>query len=201
MDVARRRPARGLELTPATGENRAMTEPAETRTIPDPGFAGDDGAADPALSGALAAWAAGTATRVDVLAALQRSRLLVPVVAVLGEVEYDDAGLAHDKTSDMATVLLQGADGRMALLAFTGSAELAAWSPEARPVPIAAAVAAQSALQDGAQALVVDLAGPVRFAVEGDDLHGLARGWTLTRIGAGSAWIRPGDSAEQGIVG
>ena len=60
----------------------------------------------------------------DALLALQDARLLVPVVAVLGEVEVDERGLAHDKTSDMAAVLMTGADGRRALLAFTGSDSL-----------------------------------------------------------------------------
>lgn len=160
------------------------------RRIPDPGFAGDDGSPAPALQAALRAWADDPTSYVEVLAALQRSRLLVPVVAVLGEVDYDDAGLAHDKTSDMATVLLRGADGRLALLAFTGTTALQAWDPAARPVPVDARLAAQSALQDGAAALVVDLAGPVRFVVEGEDLEGLAHGWTLARVGAGTAWIR-----------
>jgi len=176
-----------------------MTDPDDARRIPDPGFAGDDGSADPALSALLAAWSAGEADRVDVIAALQQSRLLVPVVAVLGEVEYDDAGLAHDKTSDMATVLLQGADGRMALLAFTASATLAAWNPEARPVPTATPLAAQAAVQDGADALLVDVAGPVRFVIEGDDLRGLAQGWTLARVGAGAAWIRPTGESSASI--
>lgn len=176
-----------------------MTEPDDARRIPDPGFAGDDGSADPGLSALLVAWSAGEADRVDVIAALQQSRLLVPVVAVLGEVEYDDAGLAHDKTSDMATVLLQGADGRMALLAFTGSATLAAWNPEARPVPTATPLAAQAAVQDGADALLVDVAGPVRFVIEGDDLRGLAQGWTLARVGAGAAWIRPAGESSASI--
>ncbi|MBI2244174.1 MAG: SseB family protein [Nocardioides sp.] len=164
---------------------------SERTTIPDPGFAGDDGSADPAVSAALAAWARGEVTYADALAALRTARLLVPVVAVLGEVEYDEAGRAHDKTSDMATVLLQGADGRLALLAFTGTAELTAWNPDGRPVPVTTAVAARAALQDGAAALLVDVAGPVRFVVEGDDLEGLAAGWTLARVGAGTAWIRP----------
>ena len=172
-----------------------MSDPAGGRSIPDPGFAGDDGSADPAVAAALVAWSAGEVTRADVIGALQRSRLLVPVVAVLGEVEYDEAGLAHDKTSDMATVLLQGADGRLALLAFTGTAELVAWNPEGRPVPVPARLAARSALQDGAEALVIDVAGPVRFVVEGEDLHGLAHGWRLTRVGSGTAWIRPSDPA------
>ena len=55
------------------------------------------------------------------MAALAGSRVLVPVVAVLGEVEHDAAGLTRDKDSDMAAVLLRGADGRLALLAFSGT--------------------------------------------------------------------------------
>jgi SseB protein N-terminal domain len=167
-----------------------MSEPDAARRIPDPGFAADDGSASAELSAALDAWATDPTAYADVLAVLQRSRLLVPVVAVLGEVEYDEAGLAHDKTSDMATVLLRGGDGRLALLAFTGTTALNAWDPAARPVPVGAPLAAQSALQDGAAALAVDVAGPVAFVVEGEDLEGLAQGWTLARVGSGTAWIR-----------
>jgi hypothetical protein len=166
-------------------------DPTHSRAIPDSGFAGDDGSAAPELAAALAAWRHDSTTYAEALAALQRSRVLVPVVAVLGEVELDEAGLAREKDSDMATVLVQGADGRLALLAFTGTAALAGWDSQARPVPVTARVAAQSALQDGAAALVVDLAGPVRFVVEGEDLRGLAEGWTLARVPGGVAWIRP----------
>ena len=176
-------------------------DPTHSRVIPDPGFAGDDGAPAPELAAALAAWQHDAAAYPEVLAALQRSRLVVPVVAMLGEVEHDKAGLAHDKSSDMATVLVQGADGRLALLAFSGTEALAAWNREARPVPVTAAVAAQSALQDGAAALVLDLAGPVRFVVEGEDLHGLAEGWELARVGRGAAWIRPGGESSASIRG
>ena len=52
--------------------------------------------------------------------------------------------------------------------------------------------AARAALQNGAEALVVDVAGPVLFAVEDDDLRSLAeghRGGSLGRSpGAGSGW-------------
>jgi hypothetical protein len=160
-------------------------------TIPDPGFAGDTGEPPADLTAALSAYAADRSRYAEALGALAGSRLLVPVVAVLGEVEVDEAGLAHDKSSDMAAVLLTGRDGRRALLAFTGTDRLQAWDPEARPVPVAARLAAQSALQDGADALVVDLAGPVTLAVEGEDLRALAAGWTLGRVGDRTAWIRP----------
>jgi hypothetical protein len=174
-------------------------DPTQSRVIPDPGFAGDDGSADPELTAALDTWQRDSSAYVEALAALQRSRVLVPVVAILGEVEHDAAGLAREKDSDMATVLVQGVDGRLALLAFTGTAALAGWDPQARPVPVTARVAAQSALQDGAAALVVDLAGPVRFVVEGDDLRGLAEGWTPARVSGGAAWIRPDQESSASI--
>lgn len=165
------------------------------RHIPDPGFAGDTGAADPVVAAALAAHA-GDPTDPEAyavaLTALQDARLLVPVVAVLGEVEVDEHGLAHDKTSDMAAVLLTGADGRMALLAFTSTQSLAAWDPQARPVPVAAALAARSAVQEEAAALLVDVAGPSTLVVQGEDLRALAAGWRMVRVGDRAAWIGPG---------
>ncbi len=60
---------------------------------------------------------------------------------------------------------------------------------------MAARLAAQSAIQDGADALVVDVAGPATFAIEGDDLTGLAAGWRLGRVGAAQRL----DSAAGGI--
>ena len=156
-----------------------------------PAFPDDDGSADPAVRSALAAYDADPATgHPAALAALQDSRLLVPVVATLGEVEVDDQGLAHDKSSDMAAVLVTGRDGRTALLAFTGTETMAAWNPQARPVAVTARDAARSALHDGAAALVVDLAGPVLFAVEGQDLRDLADGLVLREVEGGWGWTR-----------
>ncbi|WP_432047638.1 SseB family protein [Streptomyces asiaticus] len=57
------------------------------KNIPDPGFSGDDGSADPRLTAALAAWADDRSAEPEVLAALTEARLLVPVVAILGEAE------------------------------------------------------------------------------------------------------------------
>ena len=171
------------------------------RSIPDPGFAGDDGEVRPEVSAALADYDLDPDTRhAATLAVLQDARLLVPVVAVLGEVEHHEQGLAHDKTSDMATVLMRGRDGRTALLAFTGTASLHRWNPEARPVPVPLTKAAEAAVQDGAEAILLDVAGPVPFVVETDDLHDLAAGHRLVRVGDGLdegvsgryGWVTPG---------
>ncbi|MGY2874906.1 hypothetical protein ACVW00_002096 [Marmoricola sp. URHA0025 HA25] len=161
------------------------------RVLAEPEFPGDDGSADPAVAAALAAYdAAPEPGHRPALAALQDSRLLVPVVATLGEVEHDERGLAHDKTSDMAAVLITGRDGRSALLSFTSTAALEEWNPQARPVAVSARQAARAALQDGADALLVDLAGPVMFPIEGPDLRDLADGLVLRRTEAGWAWTR-----------
>lgn len=160
-------------------------------------YVDDTGAADPALTSALERYAAGPGGYPEVLAALAGARLLVPVVAVLGDVEVGDDGLARDKTSDMAAVLLTGGDGRMALVAFTCTASLTAWDTDARPVPVAAPLAAATAIQEGAAALVLDVAGPTSFALEGEDLHRIANGWRPVRLPDGAwGWLGSADRAS-----
>ena len=116
----------------------------------------------------------------------------MPVVALLGEVEVDEHGLARDKTADIAAVLMHGQDGRVALLAFSGLAALHAWREDARPVPVAIADAATAALQEQAHALVLDVAGPTTFVVERDELAELAAGHLLCATSSGYAWVAAG---------
>ena len=93
------------------------------------------------------------------VAALAGARLLVPVVAVLDEAEVGADGLRRDKDSHMATVSLLNPDGRRGLLAFTSTATLAAWQSDARPVAATSQRVAQAALQEGADAVLLDVAG------------------------------------------
>ncbi|KRB75782.1 hypothetical protein ASE01_12000 [Nocardioides sp. Root190] len=171
-------------------------ERPDARRLEGSEYVDDDGSASPALASALAGYDAGTVPYAEALAALGSSRLLVPVVALLGEVEIGEDGLARDKSSDMAAVLLTGGDGRLALLAFSDIAALTAWNPEARPVPVAAHLAAATAVQEGAAALVLDVAGPHRLVVDGDDLHRIASGWRAVRLEDGGwGWLGAADSA------
>lgn len=162
------------------------------RDIPDPGFAGDSGAVADEVTAALAAYSSNPDGRYhSTLAVVADARLLVPVMAVLGEVEYDGRGVAHDKTSDMATVLIRGKDGRTALLAFTCTESLQRWNPQARPVPVRTARAAEAGLQDQAAAIVVDVAGPVMFVIEEHDLRALAEGYTMVQLNGRYGWAKP----------
>ncbi|WP_093709631.1 SseB family protein [Streptomyces sp. 2131.1] len=147
------------------------------KNIPDPGYSDDDGTADPALASALTAWAGDRTAVAPVLEALKGARLLVPVVAVLGEVEEDEKGLRREKTSDMAVPTLQAGD-RRALPAFTSTASLARWDPQARPVAVPLHQALQAAAHEKADTVVLDLAGPVAFELTGAALRALAEGRT-----------------------
>lgn len=139
-------------------------------------FAGDDGRADPR-------WDAAYADPAHVEVLLRSGvRLLVPIVAVLDEADEQSAA---DKSSHMASVSLVQADGRRGLLAFTGVEALARWDATARPVPVTSHQVAAAALDEGADGVLVDIAGPVRFAIDGQLLVELARG------------ITPAESAQQ----
>lgn len=144
-------------------------------------FAGDDGKANPQTRELLAALGAESDARryLRAVASLCGDRLLVPVVATATAVGRATGPLASDKEAEMAVVLLQGRDGRRAMLAFTGLDSLHIWQEPARPVPVTLDVAAKTALAEGAEALVIDPAGPHTLAIEGAVLHELAAGHRL----------------------
>jgi hypothetical protein len=148
------------------------------RTLPAGGFDGDAGAADPAVVQSLSALAAGAGGVADVVRALAAARVLVPVVAVLGEGVEASHGTA-DKSADMALVTLTGPDGRRALPVFSSLESLAQWDPTARPVPVECRRAAVSAVAEGCELMVLDPAGPTTFVVSRPAL------WA---IGQGRAW-------------
>lgn len=142
-----------------------------------PAFPDDDGRVDPLLSGALG-------DVIAVLGVLATARVFVPIIAVL-----DDSPAAGDKNADMAAVMMTGVDGRTALLAFTSVASMAAWDALARPVPVYGRDAARTALDEGAAALLLDLADPTFLAIETADLVHLAAGHNLGDTAAGPAWL------------
>jgi hypothetical protein len=142
------------------------------RVLSDPGFADDTGAPDRALDAALLAWQRADGPPGPVLDALLAARLMVPIVAILADADAD----GREKRTDMAVVTLRGEDGRVALPAFTSLDRLVGWHSEARPLPITAPRAAQAALFENAELLVLDPAGPVTFVVAGRALRALADG-------------------------
>lgn len=153
------------------------------RSLASPAFPDDDGSVDPLLVAAFDEFeAAGDPTAI--LGALCRARVLVPVVALLGETPAEG-----DKDADMAAVFMTGVDGRTALLAFSSLEAMKVWDPLARPVPILARDAARAALDEDAAALLLDIGSPSFTVVETEDLGHLAAGHTLVQSAAGAAWL------------
>lgn len=156
------------------------------RILESTGFDGDDGAADPAVHAALRSHRGGEVDRYAVYAALAGTRVLAPVVAVLGESEAagaNESGVAlrRDKDSDMALVTLTARGGAKAVPVFTSTAGLAEWAAaaglsDARPVPVHVEKAAAATLQEAADTLLLDVGTDRQFAVSGVALRAFADG-------------------------
>lgn len=123
----------------------------------------DSGAADELLETALAAGDSN-----HVVKALKSGRVFIALAPSTINPEITE------KTSDMSVVCITSNDGRIGLLAFTSVASLSHWNPQARPIPMTGPDAATAAIDEGAQALILDPAGPVPFTVTLPDLVVLA---------------------------
>jgi len=160
-------------------------------------FHNDDGSADLAIRSAR--------TPEQLLQALNAGRVLVAIVATADE-RGDDGS---DKSSHMSVVSMVSADGRRGLLAFTGLDALQAWDPTARPVPVSGADAARAALDDGCEAMVIDVAGPRNQVVIEADLialtgidrpeyvRELAQKALDEQFGVGATWVGAEDDRLQ----
>lgn len=143
--------------------------PFTGRQVTSTGFDDDTGAADPALVAALE-----SGNESDWVAALAESRLLVPIVAAPTEV-YESGTLAVEKSTDMAVVTLTAPDGTKGLPVFSSLDDLARWDPKARPSPVRAAFAAQAAISEQCEVLLLDMASSHRVVVRASMLWSLAQ--------------------------
>lgn len=144
--------------------------PWQGRSLPTGGFEGDDGAADAGLMRALT-----TGGEAEVLEHLAAARLLVPVTAVATETREGEHGQTSDKEADMAVLLLEHPDGRTALPVFTSMESLAAFDASVRPVPVEAARAAQAAISESADLMVLDCASEQAFEIRASMVWALAQ--------------------------
>lgn len=138
----------------------------------------DDGSAPEKLIEAIRRFHASDLGESDVLDALRDSRLLIPLVAVLGEDGVNEHG--HDKSQELSIVTVEGPDGRTVLPAFTSVDAMARWNPQARPVPATAGRVALAAASENTDLVVVDATSDTEFVVRRPALWALAQSlpWT-----------------------
>jgi len=150
-----------------------MNEPGDGRRLVSPGrFTADDGSSDPDICAALSA----PVDHERLRDAVRAGRLIVAIVASPADTgESGEAGGSGESGgSQMSVVSMVAADGRRGLLAFTGLDAMHRWNPHARPVPVSGPEVAQAALDDGCEAVVIDVAGPSSAVVAEPDLVELA---------------------------
>jgi hypothetical protein len=151
-------------------------QPWEGRHFDDNPFGDDDGTAPPALLGAMAAFRAGDAGPEAVVDALRGSRLLVPLVAELGEEGENASGMLVDKTQELSIVTVAGPDGRSVQPVFSSVTALQAWNPQARPVPVDGRRAALAAASEGTELIALDPTSETEFVVRRPAVWAIAQG-------------------------
>ena len=125
--------------------------PWSGRELTGTGFDGDIGAAEPDLLAALE----DPQDDAVLMAAVARARLLVPIVADPRAVDDSSAPTA-ERSADMAVVTLTASDGQRAFPVFSSLATLSAWDGAARPSPVTGSRAAQGAVSQGCDVMLLD---------------------------------------------
>jgi SseB protein N-terminal domain len=167
---------------------------------PSAAYAGDRGEPDPEVRALLAVAGRSRDEYLRAVAGLCTARFLLPIVAV-----GDDGGDGPDpeRHAEMRAVLLTTGDGTTGLPVFTGLDAFTAWKPDARPVPCRLDEVAATAVEAGAVAVLVDVAGPSPLVIEDGLVAELADARRLVELdGGGWGWLfSPPDSSPGGSAG
>ena len=171
-------------MNPAEADKHSHTDsagqPWAGRTFEHNASSDDDGSAPPLLIEALRRFREQEVGESDVVAALRASRLLIPLIAHLGESGVNDHGHTVDKSQELAIVTVAGPDGRTALPVFTSVDTMRAWNPMARPVPADAVRVAVAAASEQTDVVILDPTSSTEFAIRRPALWAIAQNlpWT-----------------------
>lgn len=161
--------------------------PWEGRAFEENSFAGDKGEADPKLIEAITKLQAGTGTQEQVIDAIRDSRLLIPLLANLGESGEGAHGQTVDKSADLSIVTVETPDKQNGLPVFSSVTAMANWNQDARPVPHSAIKAALAAAAEGNTRMILDPGNPTEFVVRRPAIEAVAKQ---------EPWVQPSNSEE-----
>src|SRR5215218_6755667 len=152
--------------SPVNGADSAGVPWAGRSFTPNP-HAADDGHAPAALAEALRRFRAGEVGQAAVVAEFGRARLLIPLLAELGDggAEIGEHGLAVDKSQELSIVTVAGPDGRSVLPVFASVDAMSRWNPVARPVPADGVRVALAAADEGTDLVVLDPGSDTEFVL------------------------------------
>lgn len=154
--------------------------PWEGRHFEQNASADDDGSAPEKLIEAIRRFRERELGEAEVLDAIRESRLLIPLVAELGESGTNAHGHLVDKSQELSIVTVAGPDGRTVLPAFTSVDAMRAWNPLARPVPAAAPRVGLAAASESTDLVVLDPTSDTEFVLRRPAVWALAQAlpWT-----------------------
>ncbi len=138
------------------GLSDSAGQPWEGRTFSDNPFQDDDGTAPEALALALQRFRAGEAPPTEIVDALRDTRVLIPLVAELGEEGENEHGVKVDKSAELSIVTVKSPDGRGIVPIFSSVAAMRRWDAQARPIPVDSRRAALAAVDEGSELLILD---------------------------------------------
>ena len=150
-------------------------------------YSGDNGEADAELIRTISEFQSGKCGPEQVLKAIGQSRLLIPLIANLGESGEGAHGHQVDKSADLSIVTVLTPDNQRALPVFSSVAAMNKWNPEARPVPNDGRKVALAAASEGNTRLVLDPMGESEFVVRRPGIAAIAQDLD---------WITPADNPE-----
>ena len=162
--------------TDGAGPGDSAGVPWEGRTFHENPEAADDGSAPQRVVEAIRRFRAHEVGVVEVVEALHDARLLLPLLATLGDEGVGAHGQLVDKTQELSLVTAAGPDGRPVLPAFTSTDTMRGWNASARPIPIVVPRIALAVAAEGTPLIVVDPGAPTMFVLRRPSFKALATG-------------------------
>lgn len=146
----------GREVPDLTRFTDSAGQPWAGRRFSPNKSADDDGSAPTEFLNAIATFQSGKCGLECVVDVVRTCRLLIPLLAELGEVGANPRDVRVDKSQELSIVTVGGPDGRRVLPVFSSVAAMSAWNPLARPVPASGPRVALAAVNDGTDLVVID---------------------------------------------
>lgn len=148
--------------------------PWDGRAFNENPFANDDGSARPELIQAIRTFHE-TLDPKNVFEEFSKSRVLIPLLADLGESEEGAHGHTVDKSADLSIVNVQTPDDQVGLPVFSSVEAMQRWNPSARPVPSDAVKVALAAASEGNTRIILDPGSDTEFAFRRSAIAALAQ--------------------------
>jgi hypothetical protein len=161
--------------------------PWEGRSFDQNAFANDDGKAPAELIEAIKNFRAGQVGAEVVIDQIRVSRLLVPLLANLGESEEGAHGHKVDKSAELSIVTVKSPDDQDSLVVFSSVETMTSWNKESRPVPTDAIRVSLAAASQMSTRVVLDPGSETEFVI---------RRPAIAKIAQSLPWIPPEKNPE-----